>query len=59
MVNSVAEFVAGEEYEFSEEQGDRFLALGYAEGEVSGDYDAESWAAYTAEQAASHQKVGL
>ena len=35
MINSVGEFVAGEEYDLEDEISDRFVVLGYAEGETS------------------------
>lgn len=35
MVNSVGEYVAGEEYDLSDDESDRFVVLGYAEGELS------------------------
>ena len=41
MVNSVGEYVAGEEYEISDEEADRFIVLGYAEGEPSREYTDE------------------
>jgi len=58
MVNSVGEYVAGEEYDLDDETSNRFLALGYAEGDVAGDYDREGWAAFVAEQEQSVQRVG-
>jgi hypothetical protein len=39
MVLSAAEYVAGEEYDLDEDLADRFIVLGYAEGELSRDYD--------------------
>jgi hypothetical protein len=38
MVNSVGEHVAGEQYDLDMETADRFILLGYAEGELSRDY---------------------
>jgi hypothetical protein len=35
MVNSVGEYVAGEEYDLDDETSDRFVVLGYAEGDLS------------------------
>jgi len=55
MVNSVGEHVAGEEVELSEEEADRFVLLGYAEGELSREYDLEEVAALRAE----HQEVSV
>jgi len=41
MVNSVGELVAGEEAELPDEEADRFIVLGYAEGELSREYSDE------------------
>lgn len=41
MVNSVGEYVAGEEYEIEDAEADRFIVLGYAEGELSQEYTDE------------------
>jgi len=35
MINSVDEYVAGEEYDLDDELADRFIANGYADGELS------------------------
>jgi hypothetical protein len=43
MINSVGEHVAGTEIELPDEEADRFIALGYAEGEIAGDYTAEEF----------------
>ena len=59
MINSVGDYVAGEEYDLDDETSDRFLALDYAEGDVAGDYSAEEWEAFVAEQKAQHQTVGF
>lgn len=53
MINSVGDVAAGQEVELSDELSDRYILLGYAEGELSRDYD-------DAEQAAmreNHQVV--
>jgi len=55
MINSVGEYVAGEEYDLDDETSDRFVLLGYAEGEVAGDYGAEELETIQAK----HQTVGL
>lgn len=39
MINSVGEHVAGEEYELVDELSDRFVILGYADGELSRHYE--------------------
>lgn len=41
MINSVDEHVAGESYEVVDELADRFIILGYADGELSRDYTDE------------------
>ena len=55
MLNSVGEHVAGEEVELPDEEADRFIILGYAEGQLSHEYDLEERAAIEA----THQGVGL
>jgi len=57
MINSVGEYVAGQEYNLDDETSDRFLALGYAEGDVAGDYSIEEWEAFVAEQEQGVQRV--
>ena len=37
MINSVGEYVAGERYNLKKEEANRFVQLGYADGELSGD----------------------
>ena len=60
MINSVGEHPAGEEVDLPDEIADRFLALGYAEGEVSGDYSEQEWADFEAQvRSEGHQVVGL
>ena len=60
LVHSVDEHVAGEELELDEETADRFLALGYAEGDVSGDYSEQEWADFeTQVRSEGHQTVDL
>jgi hypothetical protein len=41
MVNSVGEHVSGEEVELDDEVADRFVLMGYAEGELSREYTDE------------------
>jgi hypothetical protein len=41
MINSVGERIAGMPYVLDEEEADRFILLGYAEGELSRDYTDE------------------
>jgi len=41
MINSVGEHVAGTEVELSEEEANRFILLGYAEGQLSREFSAE------------------
>lgn len=52
MINSVAEHAAGEEVELSEEEADRFILLGYADGVLSRDYTVDERNAFQAEQQA-------
>ena len=59
MVNSVGEYVAGEEYELDDEVSDRFVALGYAEGDWAGDYDEETQRQLVAMHRESVQEVSL
>jgi len=55
MINSVDDHVAGEEYDLDDETSDRFVLLGYAEGELSRERSVEEIAAL----AEGHQTVGL
>jgi len=55
MVNSVGEYVAGEEYDLDDETSDRFVVLGYAEGTTSHELTAEEQAKLNE----GHQTVGL
>ena len=55
MVNSVDEYVAGEEYDLDDETSDRFVMLGYADGTLSRDYSLEELAA----ERAKHQSVAI
>lgn len=55
MINSVAEFVAGEEVDLDPDTADRFILLGYAEGDLSREYTDEEREAL----AASNQEVGV
>ena len=41
MINSVDEYVAGEQYDLDPETADRFVLKGYALGDVSRDYTPE------------------
>jgi hypothetical protein len=41
MINSVDDHVAGEEYDLDPEIADRWIHLGYAEGELSRDWSEE------------------
>lgn len=59
MVNSVGEYVAGEEYDLDDETSDRFLALGYAEGRVAGVYTSQEWEQFAATQKESTQEVSV
>lgn len=49
MRNSVAEHVAGEEVELDAETADRFILLGYAEGELSREWNTDERAALEAQ----------
>lgn len=55
MVNSVDEFVAGEQYDIPVEVADRFIVRGYAEGSLSRDYSEDERAALHA----NHQVVNV
>ena len=55
MVNSVGEYVAGESYDLDDEESDRFVLLGYADGELSREYSLEELAA----ERERHQTVNL
>jgi hypothetical protein len=55
MINSVGEYVAGEEYDVEDGEADRFILNGYAEGALSRDYDEQEQQALTAE----HQAVNV
>lgn|GEM_PF-2798834 len=55
MVNSVGEYVAGESYDLDDEESDRFVLLGYADGELSREYSLEELAA----ERGRHQTVSL
>lgn len=37
MINSVGEYVAGERYNLKKEEGNRFIQMGYADGEPTQD----------------------
>lgn len=39
MINSVGDYVAGTEVDLADEEADRFIVLGYAEGQLSRDFD--------------------
>jgi len=55
MVNSVGEFVAGEQYDMPDEQADRFITLGYATGQLSREYSTDELAAFHE----GHQEVSV
>jgi hypothetical protein len=55
MINSVGEHVAGEEVDLDADTADRFILLGYAEGDPSREYTAEERQSL----AASNQEVGV
>jgi len=48
MIHSVGEHVAGTEVELEDEQADRFVVLGYAEGELSREISDEEREAFKA-----------
>ena len=55
MRNSVGALVAGEEVELPDEEADRYIMLGYAEGELSRDYSDDE----RDELRSSHQEVNV
>jgi hypothetical protein len=55
MINSVDEYVAGEDYDLDDEIADRFIILGYAKGELSRDYSIEE----RQELLGGNQEVGI
>jgi len=55
MINSVDEYVAGEEIDLDPEVADRFILRGYAEGELSKEFSDSERAAVEGE----HQVVNL
>jgi phosphoribosylaminoimidazole-succinocarboxamide synthase len=55
MVNSVDQFVAGEQYDIPVEVADRFIIRGYATGSLSREYSAEEHSALHA----NHQVVSF
>jgi hypothetical protein len=55
MINSVGEHVAGTEVELQPEEADRFIVLGYAEGELSRDIDDQEQESLRAD----HQEVSI
>ena len=55
MVNSVGDYVAGESYEIPDEEADRFIMLGYAEGTLSREYSERE----IADLRGVHQAVSL
>jgi len=46
MINSVGEHVAGEKVKLSPEEADRFIILGYADGELSREFSEEEREAF-------------
>jgi hypothetical protein len=55
MINSVGDFIAGEEADLDEQVADVFILKGYAEGTLSRDYDE----AERAEILEGHQGVSV
>jgi hypothetical protein len=55
MINSVGEYVAGQEYEIEDAEADRFVILGYATGELSRSYSDDERDAFHG----VHQRVSL
>ena len=55
MVNSVDEYVAWEEYDLDDAVSDRFVLNGYAEGDLSRDYEEQEQQLLTAD----HQAVSV
>ena len=55
MINSVGEHVAGEEYDLDDDTSDRYVMLGYADGELSHEYSLEEIAA----ERGKHQTVSV
>lgn len=53
MIHSVDEYVAGEEYEIPDEEANRFVVLGYAEGDQPALSDEERAAIEATNQAVS------
>lgn len=41
MIHSVGDYVAGESYEIPDDEADRFVILGYAEGSLSREFTDE------------------
>ena len=55
MINSVGDYVAGESYEIPDEEADRFVILGYAEGVLTREYSETE----IADMQGTHQAVSL
>ena len=55
MINSVGEYVAGEEYDLDDDTSDRFVVMGYAEGVLSREHTPEEIAA----EQNKHQTVAI
>lgn len=55
MINSVDEYVAGEQYDLPSDLADRFILRGYASGELSRNYSVDERAAMSA----NHQEVRI
>jgi hypothetical protein len=55
MIHSVGEHAAGEQVELPDEQADRFIVCGYAQGELSRDYSDDELATLTE----GHQEVSV
>ena len=55
MINSVAEYVAGEQYDLDDDTSDRFVVLGYATGDLSREFSDDERRAL----ASDNQSVGV
>ena len=55
MINSVGEYVAGESYEIPDDEADRFVMLGYADGTLTREYSEHE----IADMRGTHQAVSF
>jgi len=55
MINSVGEYVAGQDYDLRDELADHFIVLGYASGELTRDFSSEELDALRE----AHQEVSV